>query len=461
MARRLCVGLSFIIACSGGDDETTADGAAGSGGAATDAGSAGHSAGTPSGGDDAGDAGGAATLGGHRDILETALQIDLDSNRGIATITLGAAPTAETAVTELEVGSLTIESVTLDGAPLRYVRRSDALVMEAPASREPIAITIEYGFSYQGTFDGWSSDFTYTWPRSCGNLFPCRSDPSEGSKFRLDLTGATSTLIYASEIASEGPAYMLAWAHGDYERLDLGVTSAGTSVGMWYLPGGSTAAEAGGRVLIQAFDWLEQQIGTYRFGADVGAVAVPWPRSATGGIEHHPYWHVAVESMGAVDVQIHEAAHGWFGNGVRLRCWEDFVLSEGTASYLTALILDELVGGQTTLTVWRQYEAMLHERPPANNRVAWPQSCGLVDVLDLYSPVVYAKGAFFYRAVEARVGRAEMVRALAAFYDRFAGDSAGMQDMLDVIAEITGYDPQRCAERWLGSIDVPVFEPCP
>jgi aminopeptidase N len=40
--------------------------------------------------------------------------------------------------------------------------------------------------------------------------------------------------------------------------------------------------------------------------------------------------------MGREVDQVHEAAHGWFGDGVRLRCWEDFVLSEGTASHLDA-----------------------------------------------------------------------------------------------------------------------------
>ena len=40
----------------------------------------------------------------------------------------------------------------------------------------------------------------------------------------------------------------------------------------------------------------------------------------------------------------HEAAHGWFGDGIRLACWEDFVLSEGTVSYLSAHVLGQVAG---------------------------------------------------------------------------------------------------------------------
>lgn len=49
----------------------------------------------------------------------------------------------------------------------------------------------------------------------------------------------------------------------------------------------------GGAHLRQVFDWLETTYGEYLFGDEVGSVSVAWGPGAYGGMEHHPYWHVA------------------------------------------------------------------------------------------------------------------------------------------------------------------------
>ena len=65
------------------------------------------------------------------------------------------------------------------------------------------------------------------------------------------------------------------------------------------------------------------------FGSKAGIVSVAWPAGAFGGMEHHPFSHVAEAAMDSEETLVHESAHGWFGDGIRIGCWEDFVLSEG------------------------------------------------------------------------------------------------------------------------------------
>jgi aminopeptidase N len=71
------------------------------------------------------------------------------------------------------------------------------------------------------------------------------------------------------------------------------------------------------------------------------------------------------------------------------------------------------------------------------------------------------RGAFFWRAVEERVGRTELDAALASFYAAHAGGAATMQQALDWIAGETGYDPAACAQSWLRAATIPVPGPCP
>jgi aminopeptidase N len=304
--------------------------------------------------------------------------------------------------------------------------------------------------------------FTLLWPYYCGNLFPCRSNPADGTTFTLALTGvpAGQVAVYPAAIATEAPSYQIAWAHGAYEQLDLGTTAAGTHLSAWHRATEAAAAMTGTRNLHAAFEWFETTLGPYRFGTEAGSVAVSWGAGAFGGMEHHPMWHVASGAMSDEETHVHEAAHGWFGDGIRIGCWEDFVLSEGTVTYLAGRALD-VVAPAAGMAIWDGYQNELAGIAPGDP--VWPDSCGVVDVLDdgLFSTAPYLRGAFFYRAVALRVGAAALDTALAAFYAEYAGRAARMTDMLRVIGESTGFDPTACAQMWLRSTTIPAVGPCP
>ncbi len=401
-----------------------------------------------------------------RDVVDTTLAVDLAARTARATITL--APSTSTGVS-FEIGDLAIGAVRLGDQPLQYVATGvigERLDIGVPPSTEPLVITIDYGWRYHNASNGVAmAGYTLTWPYHCGNVFPCRSDPSDGTTFHLAVIGAASGMaIYPPEILGEAPSYMAAWIVGDFVRLELGTTTAGTQVSVWHRATEAAAAAAGGAHLRVAFDWLEQRLGPYRFGTEVGTVSANWGGGAYGGMEHHPYWHVAAGALSDVSVNVHEAAHGWFGNGIRIRCWEDFVLSEGTVEFLMWRILDEVATPAVADPVWARLTTEVNAmRNGQGNGVAWPQSCGQVDILDdgLFSRVPYVKGAFFYRAVEQRVGRPMLDAALRTFYSRHAGQAAGMSDMLDVIEEVTGFDPTTCAQAWLVATTVPAAGACP
>ncbi|HWA72981.1 MAG TPA: M1 family aminopeptidase [Polyangiaceae bacterium] len=451
---------------SGGDAGAKASGgsgpaAAGAGGGPTEAGSGpGGTGNGGAGGSDAG-AGGSdpIVIYPERDIELTELDIDLATQTGTAAITLAPSTTLGA---RFNAKGLTIRSISLDGEPVPYELGPTGLAVRVPASAESTTIVVEYDWQFNTESHGISPDgFTLIWPYYCGNVFPCNTNPSDGTRFKLSVSGATQTLVYPQEISNEAPSYMLGWVQGDYTRVELGATVAGTHVSMWHLPDGEADAALGGAHLVEAFDWLEQHLGPYLFGGDVGVVAVDWGPKSLGGMEHHPYWHIAAKSISDEVVNVHEASHGWFGNGIRLRCWEDLVLSEGTATYLAARVLEEVTGSDAT---WARYEADFASRLPAGNRRAWyPAQCNLIDVVTsgLFNRVTYLKGAFFLRALEQEVGRSAFDEALRTFYLRFAGEAARVQDLLDVVSEVTDYDPQDCAEAWLASsLTIPEFGPC-
>jgi NADH:ubiquinone oxidoreductase subunit 3 (subunit A) len=193
-----------------------------------------------------------------RDIVDTTLWVDLAARTATATITL--APSLSTGAT-FEIGSLVINAVRLGDRPLQFVETGpvgERLDIGVPPTTEPLVITIDYGWRYHDSSNGVAmAGYTLTWPYHCGNVFPCRSEPSDGTTFHLTVSGAaTGMALYPAEIPDEAPAYMAAWIVGDFTRLDLGTTTAGTRVAMWHRANEAAAATAGGAHLRASFALL-------------------------------------------------------------------------------------------------------------------------------------------------------------------------------------------------------------
>lgn len=421
----LCLGLAFALACSSPDP-----------------------AGSPAGDGKADDRG--QEIGG--DVASTRLEVDVSKRRGKATIAI--APTARTI--SLEAAGLTIHGVTgAGGAALPHRVEAGRLEVDLP-SLAAQQIAVDYSFEVQSEFNGLlKNGSTNVWPYHCGNLYPCDSRPSDGLTFELAVTGvpAGQTAVFPDSIAADAPPYTLAWAVGSYTCQDLGATPAGTAAKVCWLPKGKTKALAGTKDLVAVFDWLETHIGAYTFGDQVGSVSVAWGEGAAGGMEHHPLWHISRDEMGDPLVHAHEATHGWYGTGVRIACWEQFVLSEGTTSYVSARALGAVAGQEVEDQIWADYKQLLLDTLAEEDILAWPEGCGAVDILEdgLFSDIVYMKGAFFYRAVAEQIGADKLDEVLAAFYRDHVGKAARMETMLEYIQDVGGFDPTALAELWLRS----------
>ena len=120
-----------------------------------------------------------------RDVASTGLAIDLAAQTGTATIALAASPTVGGS---LEVGDLEITAVTVDGAPIEFFR--DGAQLDLGIGTDATTVTIDYGWRFHDNSDGIATaGYTLTWPYYCGNMFPCRSNPADGTRFELALSG--------------------------------------------------------------------------------------------------------------------------------------------------------------------------------------------------------------------------------------------------------------------------------
>lgn len=373
-----------------------------------------------------------APVVGNPDLLHTALTFDLENLEGTAEIDL-LSPEESTAIT-LEVGDLEIQQVKVEGEEVGTEQRGGILTIPTEPGQKQ-TIFVRYSFSTHENFTGWgpTRGESFTWPSYCGNLFPCNSELEDGASYSMQLRGVPrqETAVYPSEIPAEAPAYTPAFVVGDYTDTVLGQTPAGTELHVWTRPGELEAMLDGTSRLVDVFGFLEKTYGPYTFGNRAGSVSVDWGQEY-GGMENHPFWHVSGYALRSQEVHTHEAAHAWFGTGVRFACWEDFVLSEGTTSYISGRALEE-VGGPD---LFDTYVAEMDLFCGTNEDVrALPDTCNEIDIETdpLWSMVPYMKGACFYEDVADQIGIDRMDRIIAAFYKEHVGHAARMEDMLEAI----------------------------
>ena len=412
---------------------------------------------------------GRAATAGVQDIRTTDLALDLGALTGQATLVV--VPSAGKVT--LDVAGLTLSAVTVDGEAVAIDITDGILSLPAPGAAEPVTVVVDYAFQARtpATFDGWmpSLGVTFVWPYYCSNLFPCDPSLDDGVTFTMNVTGVEDglTAIYPTSTHGDGPAYMAAVAVGDYTKLDLGTTTAGTTLSAWYLPGQRALedATAGTAHLVSAFDYFEQTYGPYNFGPEAGTVEADWGADSWGGMEHHPFFHVGKFDFNDEEAQVHEAGHGWFGDGVRIACWEDFVLSEGTTTYIAARALEQVDGPSQWDYYVDDFLVPICEDsswdPSLVNTIVLPDTCNEIDFVtdDLWSITPYMKGACFYEEVADVIGQDELDAVIGEFYTTHVGEAARMQDMTDLIEARSDAADKPAIDAlvtdWLLSFDCP------
>ena len=371
----------------------------------------------------------AGVLASVQDVLTTDLQLDLTARTGLATLSVQPAAAANSVV--LSVGGLSLTQATVDGVAAQPVVEAGLARFPVTRTDRPVEVAVRYTFPARGqTFDGWmpSLGVTFTWPFFCGNLFPCNPSPADGVRVTLNVTGVPEGMValYPTDTMTEAPAYMPAIAVGAYQQLQLGSTDAGTAVSAWYLPPlvDQATAQAGTAHLLAVQEFFEQRYGPYPFGPVLGAVAVDWGEDSWGGIEFQPYYHVPKYDFGTEEVHAHEAAHAWFGNGVRFACWEDFVLSEGTVTYMAARALEK-VGGPSPWPMYVEELQSICDGDYGNTVALKDGTCNQVDFMSEWSLVHYMKGACFYEEVADTIGWDVLDGVIRDFYAAHVGRRHG------------------------------------
>ncbi|MEW2504701.1 MULTISPECIES: M1 family metallopeptidase [unclassified Amycolatopsis] len=256
---------------------------------------------------------------------------------------------------DLDLEGLTVQSVTVAGAPAAFTCTGEHELVITPAKPLRRGQSFRVRVRYQGTpgffwmtADDAGAVHAFGEPHSASSWYPVNDHPSDKATFHLAVTmpdrpgwAVVGNGVPAPPVVRDGRK-TFSWTENhpvasyltgvviDRMTVHTGHLADGTPVVDAYTTGAEAAKPFEDR-LPEVLGFLSSRFGKYPFSAAGG---VFYPGGTGGGFEmqERPVYPGGVPPEQFTDI-VHEQAHQWFGDSVAVARWSDICLKECFATY--------------------------------------------------------------------------------------------------------------------------------
>jgi aminopeptidase N len=177
-------------------------------------------------------------------------------------------------------------------------------------------------------------------------------------------------------------------------------------------------------------------------------------RTIFGGLENAGcifYSENSVTGKGkAENLMAHEIAHQWFGNSVTENDWHHIWLSEGFATYLTAVYQEKTYGKEKSDETMKSARervigfSLRSARPVVDTTVT--------DLMSLLNANSYQKGAWVLHMLRHNIGDELFWKGIRLYYEKYRNKNAMTNDFKTVMENVSGKNLDNFFKQW-------IFEP--
>jgi aminopeptidase N len=410
--------------------------------------------------------------------LALALPVGGNVISGTATLAVRRALAVDTLV--LDLVGLTVDGVRVDGARTTFRRTpAEIHIPLPPGTMRSFRVEVTYhgavedGLIVRTDSAGRWTGFGDNWPNRARFWIPSVDHPSDKATVTWSVTAPAGRTVVANGVLvdrtrfADGRArtrwrephpiavYLMVIAAAPLVEYSLGETACGLVVDKACVPQSVyTAPEQ--RVMLPGAFAQAGEIVRY-FSSLVG----PFPyeklahlQSATrfGGMENATAIFYADEAFrtGRMSETLiaHETAHQWFGDAVTEREWSHLWLSEGFATYFSALFTRHAHGDsafQVTMSGIRSQVLGDTAVVPTHAVIDTAER----DLLALLNTNSYQKGGFILHMLRGQVGDSAFFAALRAYYTAYRDGTALTDDLRVAMERSSGQKLDWFFDQWL------------
>jgi len=151
----------------------------------------------------------------------------------------------------------------------------------------------------------------------------------------------------------------------------------------------------------------------------------------------------------------HEIVHQWFGNTATEKSFSHLWLSEGFATYLTHVYIENRYGVDSFYKRLEQDRKEIIDFVKTSNQ---PVVDSLSDYMDLLNANSYQKGGWVLHMLREEVGDKTFREIIRSYYDQYKFSNADTRDFQRVAEKISGKDLNWFFDQWLYQPGIPVLD---
>ena len=385
----------------------------------------------------------------------------------------------------LDLLDLTVARVAVNGRAATFRQTPESIIVVLPHARigDTTVVEVEYGgavtdglIARRDSAGRWTY-FGDNWPDRARHWIPSLDHPSDKATVTWRVRAsprqavvANGALVSTRPLADAAggariesvwhesqpiPVYLMVIAAAPLDRYDLGQTACGLGLEGKCVP----------QYVYTAPEQAKTMPGAFARAGDIVALfsrlVGPFPyeklahlQSSTryGGMENASeiFYADGAFRRGTMNDELiaHETAHQWFGDAVTEREWPHVWLSEGFATYFSALWVREARGDSAFRTRMRAIRStVLGDSASVTRRP-------VIDTIEttltrLLNRNSYEKGGFVLHMLRAQVGDSAFFRALRAYYAEHRNSTALTADLQSAMEKTSGQKLDWFFDQWL------------
>lgn len=317
------------------------------------------------------------------------------------------------------------------------------------------------------------SFFADNWPNRGHNWIPCIDVPADKATVEFIVTAPQAYQVVANGIQVEETNLPEAMKRTHWKEsvpvstkvmvigvarfaMQLsGVVESCIPVYSWVYPEDRDKGFFDYAQAVEILPWFIDKIGPYAYGK----LANVESKTIFGGLENANTIFYSESSVTGTrkseSLLVHEIAHQWFGNMATEKTFAHLWLSEGFATYMTILYMEDKYGYDTARAM------LLEDRDQVirySKRSKSPVVDETPDYMELLNPNSYQKGGWVLHMLRRQLGDEVFWKAIREYYAAYGGKTADTEDLQHVFEKVSGKKLGAFFRQWLYTPGQPALD---